>query len=624
MTNPRLPAWRAGLMAVAASALSLPAVAAAPLSAPQDPESASAAATVEAKKAEPETVAKIRLSGTYADLAEAAPDMTAALLGGGGAPPKPFYELIDGLRAFAADEDGPRTLVFDLSTTPGFNMAQHAEFARAFGELRDAGHKTVAYIEGGGSGTLRLACLCDEIAMADMGALEFGSMGLEVAFMKDALDLLGVQMDVVRCGDFKGAVEPYMRSSMSDHLRAHYLDMLGHINAELVEAVAARRGLSIDKVRALQAERMLTAERALEAGLVDRLVPWAGAKAAYARVRGDENFEFRDAIRKADKKKDVNPLVFLGNLLNGRKKEEVTEAWGIAVLHLSGGIVDGNDRAPGSIVSKPTVRAIESLRDNDDVQGVVVRINSPGGSATASEAILLALQDLAEVKPVVCSMGRVAASGGYYVTCFGAPILAERGTITGSIGVFGMKPNAGALMRRVGVNLELVALDESAGMNSLMRGWSDEEHARIQGFVDDVYDRFLGHVAGSRKMAVADVAAIAGGRVWSGDQAVKLGLVDRIGGLDAAIAMVAEAAGIGDKDYQISHVPEPADFLESLLGGLAAVRADLVADPARAAMARPVLASFGALSGAWQMLEQSLRNPGRMQVWALAPVVKLR
>jgi len=577
-----------------------------------------------APKAEKEAVHKLRIAGSYADLPEAAPDLSAALLGGMTGPPKAFYELIERLDSLAADEKAPQTLVWDLSVTPGFNAAQHAEIARSIGKVRASGRRTIAYFENASTSTYRLACLCDEILMADMGLVELTAPAMEVPFMKDALDLLGVQMDVVRCGDFKGAVEPYMLSSMSAHLREHYRAMLASINQEVVDVIARSRSLAPSKVRELQGQRIISAQRALELGLVDKLVPWSGVDAAYARARGDDNFEFKDAIRDRKDKKEINPLVFLGQLLNGKKKSDETEAWGIAVLHLSGGIVDGTERAPGSIVSGPTVRAIRSLQNNDEVQGVVVRINSPGGSATASEAILLALQELQKHKPVVCSMGQVAASGGYYVTCFGAPILAERGTITGSIGVFGMKPNAGALMRRVGVHFETVGLDESAGMGSLARGWQPDERERMQSFVNEIYDRFLAHVAGSRRMAVADVAGIAGGRVWAGQQALDLGLVDAIGGLEDAVHLVAEKAGIADKKYQVSHVPEPTDFLESLLGSFASARVDLLADPVRADAARAVFARFGSLSGALQLLQQCLARDGQPQVWALAPPLTIR
>jgi protease IV len=173
------------------------------------------------------------------------------------------------------------------------------------------------------------------------------------------------------------------------------------------------------------------------------------------------------------------------------------------------------------------------------------------------------LKELAAAKPVVVSMGEMAASGGYYVACLGRPILAEAGTITGSIGVFGMKPNLGTLMRRVGIKPELIALDESSSMDALDMNWNDEQKASMQAFVDSIYRRFVQHAATSRNLSEADVLAVAGGRVWSGIQAVQRKLVDRIGGLEEAIQLVKAEAGLGD-GVEIQHVPTPKSIFETL------------------------------------------------------------
>jgi protease-4 len=198
--------------------------------------------------------------------------------------------------------------------------------------------------------------------------------------------------------------------------------------------------------------------------------------------------------------------------------------------------------------------------------GVVVRINSPGGSATASESIRQALKKLAEKKPTVISMGEVAASGGYWVSCIGVPIVAEHGTITGSIGVFSMKLSFGTLLRRIGVHWETIALDDSAAAFSPDRPWSEDDENVLQGLIDDVYQRFLRLVSQSRGLSMEKVASMAGGRVWSGSQAKVKGLVDEIGGLDDAVEMVAKRAKI--EKYKILHRPEPATGMDlfELLG----------------------------------------------------------
>ena len=196
----------------------------------------------------------------------------------------------------------------------------------------------------------------------------------------------------------------------------------------------------------------------------------------------------------------------MGRMMAQDARSSRTSGNTIVVLHLSGAIVTGKTESPGSIVSQPTVRLIDQVIEDDNVKGVVVRINSPGGSASASEVIRVKLAELAKKKPTVVSMGEMAASGGYWISCIDAPVYAERGTITGSIGVFSMKLSAGALLRRVGVHIESLSLDDSAGMMALDQGWSSEQQEQLQKMVDEVYDRFLTLTAQHRELTKEQVA----------------------------------------------------------------------------------------------------------------------
>jgi protease-4 len=427
---------------------------------------------------------------------------------------------------------------------------------------------------------------------------------MSVMHMKDALDLLGIQVEVTRVGAFKGAVEPYMLPAMSDHLRTHYEAMLRSMNDDVVARIASGRKLSAASVRELQAQRLFTAKEALAKGLVDQLVPWSGTERAIALVRGDEQFELTDAGPKK-KRQSRDLMAILGNLLR-QNKEEAIEDPQLVVMHLSGQIVDGDKASPGSMVSGPAVQKLDELAANDLVKGVVVRINSPGGSATASEAIRTALQRLAAKKPVVFSMGELAASGGYWITTIGQPILAEVSTITGSIGVFGMRFQPGALMRRLGVHTEIVRLDDGALMDATDRPWSDTARARMQGFVDEVYARFLQNVAASRHKTTDEVDAIAGGRVWSGQQAVDNGLVDAIGGLDDAIARVRAAL----------HVPEPKNFADSLFASMFEAQVQVGVD---AAVLRSLLAECARYSEVLGVVRDALVQDGMPHVYASLP-----
>ncbi|MCB9889225.1 MAG: signal peptide peptidase SppA [Planctomycetes bacterium] len=564
-----------------------------------------------AAKAEPNSksepaVLYLRPSGVYADLPEMGVDLTSVLTGGN-AKPKAFYELVERLEELSKEPS--QELLLDLTGSFGMNLAQMSEMERCLAFLRRSGKRITAYLEHAGSLQIQLASQCDRVVMADMGMVELPSVAMSITFMKDALDLLGVHMDVVRCGDFKGAVEPYVLSQMSVHLRKHYLAMLGSINDDIVRRVATGRKLPATKVRALQEHRILPAKQAQEAGLVDDLVPWTGAKSAFAKVTGRSKVAFTDVVKKK-KRETVNVFSLLSNLFNPKQARDKIDS-GVVVLHLSGAIVDGEKSRPGNIVSGPTVRLIHKLRGDSGCKAVVVRINSPGGSATASEAILLALKSLAKAKPVVCSMGRVAASGGYYVTCFGKAIFAEASTITGSIGVFGMKPSTGALMRRVGLHEEVVALDEGAYFTA-DRPWSGEHKATIQRFIDDVYDRFTSHVAASRDIPVTEVLKIAGGRVWSGEQAKERRLVDHLGGLADAVTHVANQAKL-EPGYAVTHLPRPADSFAALVESMMGAKALL--PPA----AQRVLGTRPGLETALQIVFDQLTASRPTYVWAMLP-----
>ena len=398
---------------------------------------------------------------------------------------------------------------------------------------------------------------------ADFGEVDLPSVSMQSMFYRDALDLVGVKASVVRAGDFKGAVEPYLNSRMSDHLRQHYLDMLTTINDAVVDRIAKGRGLKPADVRALQSRRMWLAKEALSKGLVDKLAPYGGMRKVISDNIG-ENLNWVTPKKAA--KKEVSLFQLMGELMAGNQSSGAVQDNTVVVLHLSGSIVD--EGSAGGIVAGTTVERIQKLMDEDRVKGVVVRINSPGGSATASEAIRQALKKLAEKKPTIISMGDVAASGGYWISCIGTPIYAERGTVTGSIGVFAMKLSGGSLMRRIGLHTENIQLDESASLFSLDRGFTDDEIEAMQKSIDSVYGRFLKLVSGDRKIPMEKLRTLAGGRVWSGSQAIRRGLVDQIGGVDDCIAYIAKKADLGD-EYKVAHRPmtESGLDLSGLLGG---------------------------------------------------------
>jgi protease-4 len=550
-------------------------------------------------------VHELRLAGSYQDLPSMSVDLTG-LLGGEVGAPKDFYRLVADLKTVGKHSGGE--LLVDLtSQSLALNEAQVAELERAMDALRAAGIRTTAYLENATTTHYLAACLCDRVVAAEIGMIDLSAPALGTLYFKDALDLLGVQFQATRAGEFKGAVEPYVLSEMSSHLREHYRAMVQSMNARHVHLVSTRRRIPPDKVRELQGRRLLTARVAKESGLVDDLVPWQGARRAIGPVKA-VTFE---SVGAKKKKQGFNFM----SLLSGMGKSEVKklDEDSIAVLHLSGVIVDGSKEVPGSIVAGPTVELIRRLATDDHVQAMVVRVNSPGGSGTASEAILLALRELAATKPVIVSMGWVAASGGYYVSMVGDEVLAEHNTITGSIGVFGMRPNVGTLARRVGVRQEVVALDDSAALSDVFRPLQDAQMAQIEGYVRDFYGHFRKRILEARRNLTDEtLLAVAGGRVWTGQQALGLGLVDRLGGLDDAITTLKKK--LGDDELPVVSYPEPDNnpfkMFESLLEG--------VSSGARSKLALLDAAGFR-LEQSLAIALDALKHPGMPRVWMLLP-----
>lgn len=511
-------------------------------------------------KAQPEkpAVRIVVLQGAYQDH-PAAPGLDPwSLLTGGFEKRSSFFTLCEKLDELAKDE-GVQHVVFDLSSsTFRMNLAQLSELGRHVQKLRDAGKRTFAWLENADVVHFAAAAPCDTILMTDLGSLDLPSLSLMTLHFHDAMELLGAKASYARTGDFKGAVEPFTRSEMSPELRAHYREMLGAMNDALVDRICAGRKMTRDQFRKIQSERLFTATAAQQARLVDVLMPFGAQRETVARLIGKEVTWLEP--QKA-KPRQLTFFELMGKLMGGATERRSTAKPAVAVLHLDGQILDGEKEMPGLLVSGPMVKAIGELESDDHVRAVVVRINSPGGSATASEAIRGALEKLAAKKPVVVSMGEMAASGGYWISCLGRPVYAEPGTITGSIGAFALKLSFGPFLKKIGLKVESVALDESASAMSFDRIWLPAEQERVQGFVNEIYEKFLKLVAASRKLSVNQVAPIAGGRVWSGAQAQKLGLVDKLGGLDDALAAVTQEAGLGS-DYEIIHRPPQKQFLE--------------------------------------------------------------
>lgn len=567
-------------------------------------------------KAEPPRhhVRLVKLSGGYVDFVEPFDPFTVANLRGDKRP-KGFYTLCDAIDDWAESRKITH-VVFDLSDSSfGMNLAQLDELQRRLDRLRKAGKKLGAWLQDASPTALAVAACCDHVIMADTGGVDMPSVSMQQMFFRDAMDLVGIKADVLRAGTFKGAVEPYMHSRMSEHLRTHYLGLVASLNDAEVSLIARRPGLTADKVRDLQKRRWLLPEEAVAAGLVDEVSASGSLKAAMEGWVGDGAAWIEPASKS---KKEMSVFDVFGQLMKGKKSDEKVSDNSIVVIHLNGQIQDGTESSPGRIVSGPAVRAIREIAGNDRIKGVVVRVNSPGGSASASDAIRDALVELQAKKPTVVSMGEYAASGGYMVSCIGVPVYAERGTTTGSIGVFGLKFSCGAVAKRLGVNFENIALDEAANAGGLDRGYTEEETATIQKHVEKSYDLFLTCVSESRGIPREKLLDLAGGRVWSGAQAKEAGLVDELGGLDDCLAAVAKKAGLAE--YSVVHrsTVEARDILKLLEDDEEKLGIGLTGASGEAI---ELLRRRGLMTSTLEMLlRDGLESSGRPTVWALGPV----
>lgn len=412
-----------------------------------------------------------------------------------------------------------------------------------------------------------VASAADSVFAAEQGIFEFNGFNVTVAFFQNLLEMLDVEPQVVRAGRFKSAVEPFTRQDLSpenEEQLAAYVEMLDEV---FMEAVAEGRGIAPDSLRRIASEdAIISASAAHRAGLLDGLL---------FRDEVVEIIKSRIGVAPDDDLQEIRMNAYY-RVPPSDAGLDVNRDGDIAIVYAVGQIVSGEsemaDPFGSNFVGAETfVEAMTEARESDGVGGVVVRIDSPGGSASASDVMWRAIQRTAEVKPVVVSMGGLAASGGYWIATGAPTIVADPLTITGSIGVFGLFFDLSAMFEnKFGVTFDGVQTSPYADMFSGISQLSDEERQMLEAFVDDTYDAFLLRVANARKMSAAEVDSIAQGRIWMGGHAVDIGLVDTLATLSDAVAIAAREAGLGDGPYRVRVLPRPKSLLEQLTSGLSA------------------------------------------------------
>ena len=431
------------------------------------------------------------------------------------------------------------------------------EIRAAVLDYKKSGKPVVAYLEYGGGQQYYMATACDEIFLTPTSPLDLVGVASYELFAREALDEIGIHPDMLHAGNFKTAANVYSETTFTPFHREMSESLNRDLYEQLVAGIAEGRGLSAATVRSVIDDGPFLPEQAVEQGLVDGLI--------YEDELVDRLSDGDDALRRltyADYR-DINP----GSLgLNTGPALAVVYAVGTITLGGSGVDVTGSD-----IVGAETmVRAIRAAREDDSIRAIILRIDSPGGAAIASDIIWRELNLAREDKPVIASMSDVAASGGYYLAMSADVIVAQPATLTGSIGVVGGKLALGGAFEKLGINVESVADGKMADMNSIVSPYSDEARARVQEQIDAIYEGFLTKAAEGRGMTRETVHAVAQGRVWTGRQARAVGLVDELGGLMRAVAVAKEEAGI-DPEQEVTLVayPRPRSFFEVLSSSLA-------------------------------------------------------
>jgi protease-4 len=461
---------------------------------------------------------------------------------------------------------------------PELSLAQVEELTRALKSVREKGKPVYCYLDEAGNLSYALAAAADRITIAEHGELDIVGLQAELVYFKGLMDKLGLEAEMMHCGAYKSALEPFTRTEPSPEAAENVNWLLDSLYDRWLKLIADGRGLSVDDVKKLVDAAPLTADAALKAKLVDEVSSFPAFKKMVQKEFGKDV----EALKRLDAKPrpeiDLeNPFALLGVITEMIQGVAQPTGPGVGLIYVDGPIIVGTgDDSPfaSQTAGSTKVRAaLEAAREDENVRAVVLRVNSPGGSALASDIIWDAARRCAEEKPLIVSMGGVAGSGGYYVATPGDTVFAEATTITGSIGVVGGKLVwKGLLGDKLGITTAEFGRGQHAGLLSPNRKWNDAERAWMTDYMNATYEQFKGRITKARgERLKKDLEQIAGGRVYTGAQALELGLVDKLGGLSDAIDLAASKAGLG-RDYEIYNLPKASDlaaflnFLRQLTG----------------------------------------------------------
>lgn len=412
----------------------------------------------------------------------------------------------------------------------------------------ESGKPVYAYGDNYSQSAYWIASIADTLILNPQGTIGLVGMATQIPFFHEALDKLGVKMEIFKVGTFKSAVEPYILDEMSEPNRLQNEKMLNSMWSEIVEDIASSRNISANDINQHIDKGLVFSEAndIRNQGFID-LIKYENEVTALLKEQFGEDIKF----------------VSLSKMKNVPSTEKFSMNK-VAVLYATGEIDAGSE---GEMNSNDIVKELNKLANNDDVKAVVLRVNSPGGSAFGSEQMWFAAKQLRAKKPLIVSMSDYAASGGYYMSCIADTIVAQPTTLTGSIGIFGMFPNFAGVADKIGVNFSTVKTNEIADLGNTMRPMTDSERAIIQNHVNRGYELFISRCAEGRNTSNDEIKLVAEGRVWTGSDALSIGLVDVLGGLDEAIAIAAAKAELTD-NYAVAEYPKQKDVFTKLIEDL--------------------------------------------------------
>ncbi len=531
-----------------------------------------AAAMLPAAAPAQKQVLRLRLDGPVIE----APLPNAELMALFGGPvPQPLRQIVSKIHK-AADDPQISGMAMIIEQ-PVMNFAQLEEIADALRDFRKSGKKVYCYLDYADNLTYALAAAgADHITLAENSELDIPGLSMSVSFYKGLLDKLGIEAQGLHCGAYKAAGEPFTRTAPSKEFAENLNWLLDGLFDRWLTLIAEGRGLSRDKVRELIDHGLWMAEDAQQAGLVDAVGSFDDFRRRIRKQFGEDVEVVKKYPRKTPLDLDLDPSNPFAMFSQFNKLMEQFfgapargEEPGLGLIYVDGVIAVGQSRddgLAGRIAGSTTIRAaLQKAREDDRIRAVVLRVDSPGGSAIASDIIWKAATALAREKPLIVSMGGVAASGGYYVSCPGDVIFAEPQTLTASIGVVSVKFSLNRLLEdKLGITTTEFKRGKHADLMSLTRPWTDEEQQLVFDWMNRVYEQFKRRVRTARGDRLkTDLEKIAGGRVFTGKQALEYGLVDRLGGLSDALKLAAEKAGL-PPEAPVYVLPEPEDFFKVL------------------------------------------------------------